>query len=317
MHDHTTVGGLSATLGHMPTTQQPFADRLADAMNATRSIACVGLDPVIEKLPAEVRSGSTEVEAINTFCEGVLQAVAGIVPVVKFQSACFERYGAPGIERLHKLIASAQNQGLLVILDAKRGDIGVTAEHYAHASFVTAGADSLTVNPYLGLDTLEPYSKVGGPAKGLFVLVRTSNLGSDSVQNLSLADGRTVAVAMAEMVAELGRKSIGSNGLSSIGAVVGATKAADAKRLRQAMPDQFFLIPGYGAQGGTAEDIRPMLRSSLPIATGGRLSDLGVLVTASRSVIYPSLGALSGVSWAKNIQMAAENLNIELAQISF
>lgn len=285
-------------------------------MNATRSIACVGLDPVIEKLPAQVRSGSTEVEAINTFCEGVLEAVAGIVPAVKFQSACFERYGAPGVERLHRLIESARKQGLLVVLDAKRGDIGVTAEHYAHASFITAGADCLTVNPYLGPDTLEPYLTIGGPAKGLFVLVRTSNPGSDSVQNLPLADGRTVAVAMAEMVAEIGRKSIGSNGLSSIGAVVGATKAADAKKLRQAMPDQFFLIPGYGAQGGTAEDIRPMLRLSSSNAAGRRPGDLGVLVTASRSVIYPSIGAASGVSWTQNIRLAAENLNLALTQIS-
>lgn len=301
----------------MPITQQPFADRLADAMTATGSIACVGLDPVIEKLPPQVRSGGSDVDAINAFCEGVLQAVAGTVPVVKFQSACFERYGAAGVDRLHNLIASAQKQGLLVILDAKRGDIGVTAEHYAHASFIAAGADCLTVNPYLGADTIEPYLKVGGPAKGLFILVRTSNPGSDAVQNLALADGRTVAVAMGEMVAEIGRKSIGSNGLSSIGAVVGATKAADAKQLRQAMPDQVFLIPGYGAQGGTAEDIRPMLRSSLSSSTGRRLCDLGVLVTASRSVIYPSIEGVSGVSWTKNIQMAAENLNKELAQISF
>lgn len=296
-----------------PAAPSTFADRLADAMEKTGSLACVGLDPVIEKLPEEAKKGreNSAPDAIRHFCDGVLEAVAGIVPVVKFQSACFERHGPAAMTHLNELIARAKQLGLLVILDAKRGDIGVTAEHYAHASFHIAGADALTVSPYLGFDTLEPYMKVGGPSKGLFVLVRTSNPGSDSVQNLSLADGRTVAQMMAENVAQLGRKSMGIQGLSSIGAVVGATKAADAQLMRRAMPDQFFLIPGYGAQGGTADDIRPMLRPK----GGARLSERGVLVTASRSVIYPPVSASTGASWRGNIRKAAENLNAELAQI--
>jgi orotidine-5'-phosphate decarboxylase len=297
-----------------PSTNESFADRLARAMDETRSIACVGLDPVIDKLPPGARAGRSDVDAINAFCEGVLGAVAGVVPVVKFQSACFERYGAPGIAHLHALIAKAKSMGLLVLLDAKRGDIGITAEHYAHAAFHTAGADALTVSPYLGADTIEPFLKVGGASKGLFVLVRTSNPGSDAVQNLPLADGRTVAVAMAQMVAEIGRKSIGGNSLSSIGAVVGATKAADAQQLRQAMPDQIFLVPGYGAQGGTADDIRPMLRPGRGVLKS-RFSDRGVLVTASRSVIYPGVESRSGISWTENIRTAAENLNRDLTQI--
>lgn len=292
-----------------------FADRLADAMDRTGSIACVGLDPVIEKLPEPCRQGRSEPEAIRNFCEGVLNAVAGVVPVVKFQSACFERHGPAAIAHLNQLIAQANQLGLMTILDAKRGDIGITAEHYAHASYHLAGADALTVNPYLGADTLEPYIKVGGESKGLFVLVRTSNPGSDGVQNQLLVDGRTVAQMMGKLVAQIGRKSICSNGLSSIGAVVGATKAADARLLREAMPDQYFLIPGYGAQGGTAEDIRPMLRP-LPAGQGKtRIGDRGVLVTASRSVIYPAVSAASGSNWVANIQKAAENLNRELAQI--
>lgn len=300
----------------MPTSREPFVDRLASAMDGTRSIACVGLDPVLEKLPPEARQGRGDVEAIAHFCEGVLGAVAGLVPIVKFQSACFERYSAAGVDALHALIARANELGLLTILDAKRGDIGVTAEHYAHASLVAAGADCLTVNPYLGFDTLEPYlAAAGGEGKGLFVLVRTSNPGSDKVQNLTLGDGRTIAGAVAEMVAEFGRKSMGANGLSSVGAVVGATKASDAAMLRLAMPDQVFLVPGYGAQGGKAEDIVPMLRNMNRTGEAVSLIQRGVLVTASRSVIYPVAAGGSGVSWIENIRRAAGNLNRELAQI--
>ncbi|MDP1661070.1 MAG: orotidine-5'-phosphate decarboxylase [Phycisphaerales bacterium] len=299
----------------MTTSGEPFVDRLARAMAATRSIACVGLDPVLEKLPAAAREGRSDVDAIGHFCEGVLQAVAGVVPVVKFQSACFERYSAAGVGKLHALIAQARELGLLTILDAKRGDIGVTAEHYAHAALVAAGADSLTVSPYLGFDTLEPYLAAAGGGKGLFVLVRTSNPGSDGLQSLTLADGRTVAVAVAEMAAEFGRKSMGANGLSSIGAVVGATKAGDAAALRRAMPDQVFLIPGFGAQGGKAEDIVPMLRARPLTGHASSLIEHGVLVTASRSVIYPTSIGDAAASWAEEVSKSAQNLNRELAQI--
>ncbi|MFT3684341.1 MAG: orotidine-5'-phosphate decarboxylase [Phycisphaerales bacterium] len=287
-----------------------FADRLAEAMERTGSLACVGLDPVIEKIPkGAVVGGDTPAATLRRFCEGVLDAVAGQVPVVKFQSGCFERHGPEGVAVLNELITRAKSQGLLALLDAKRGDIGVTAEHYAHAVFHVAKADALTVSPYLGMDTLEPYFTAGSSSVGLFVLVRTSNPGSDGVQNLSLADGRTLAEAMGGMVTDFGRKWRSDNGLSSVGAVVGATKAADATRLRAVMPDQVFLVPGYGAQGGTADDIRPMLRS------GRSISQRGVLVTASRSVIYPSIPGVSGISWTENIRAAAAQLNRELAQI--
>ncbi|MBY0307585.1 MAG: orotidine-5'-phosphate decarboxylase [Phycisphaerales bacterium] len=293
----------------MPTpAQTPFADRLAAAIDRTGSIACVGLDPVLEKLPPACTTGCDAPSAIHSFCDGILQAVVGLVPVVKFQSACFERYGPPGLAALNASISHARSLGLITILDAKRGDIGISAEHYAHAAFVTAQADALTVNPYLGMETLEPYLAVGGPARGLFVLVRTSNPGSDALQSLALTDGRTVGEAVGGMVAAVGRKSLGANGLSSVGAVVGATKAADATRLRAAMPDQVFLVPGYGAQGGQAEDVRPMLR------TGKTPSSRALLVTASRSVIYP-IGEARSPVWTENVRTAADNLNREIAQI--
>lgn len=276
-----------------------FADRLARALERSGSAACVGLDPVYERLPAEVTSGATSpAAAIESFCMGVIEAVAPHVGVVKPQSACFERHGWAGVAALTRVCRAAHEAGLLVLLDAKRGDIGVTAEHYAAA---TAGlpADALTVNAYLGPATVEPYLKAG---LGVFVLVRTSNPDSDAVQSHPLADGRTVAEMMADQVAALGESRVGTSGYSDVGAVVGATKAADGRALRERMPRQVFLVPGYGAQGGTADDVRALLD-----ARGG-----GVLVNASRSVIY---APASGGDWRAGVREAAARFVQELASI--
>lgn len=295
-----------------PPTPPHFSDRLADALDRAGAPVCVGLDPVLEKLPAAVRAAhpTDPVAAIAAYSRGVLRAIAGVIPVVKFQSACYERYHGPGFDLLHHLIADARSAGLLVVLDAKRGDIGVTAEHYAASAFgtpQTPHADALTVSGYLGPDTIEPFLK---PGAGIFLLVRTSNPGSDAVQSLQLADGRTVAEMVADMTAALGCDPArrGARGLSDIGAVVGATKAADGRALRARMPDQVFLVPGYGAQGGTLEDVRDLLRP------GARSpGDSGVLVTASRSVIYafdPAAG-----EWEASIRRAAEAFVGEVAQL--
>jgi orotidine-5'-phosphate decarboxylase len=255
------------------------ADRLADAMDGAGSPVCVGLDPVLERLPEQVRAEHWEpTRAISAFCRGVIDAVAPSVGIVKPQSACFERYGAPGVQALERVIEHARERGLAVILDAKRGDIGVSAEHYAAAA-LHMGAHAITVNAYLGPSTVEPYLDAG---LGVFVLVRTSNRDSDLVQARELADGGTVAEMMASQVEALGRGRCGERGLSGVGAVVGATKASDGRALRAIMADQPFLVPGYGAQGGTAEDIRAMLR---PGATTP--GESGVVVNASRSVIFP------------------------------
>lgn len=266
----------------MPAPATPhFSDRLADAIDRAGSPACVGLDPVFDRLPDQVRrAGANEMDAIAAYCKGILDACRPHAAVVKFQSACFERYGGAGVEALGLLIRSARDSGFIVILDAKRADIGITAEHYAHAAFADADADALTVSGYLGPDTVEPFLR---PGRGAFVLVRTSNPGSDSVQSHRLADGRTVAEMMADMVAGLGSAQgcVGRRGLCDVGAVVAATKPADAASLRRRMPDQFFLVPGYGAQGGTPADCRSLLR---PYARSA--GETGVLITASRSVIY-------------------------------
>ncbi len=307
-----------AAMGAQTTqNRRPFVDALVEAIGRAGSPICVGLDPVLEKLPESVKAEHWEPpKAIEAFCTGVVDAVAGIAPVVKLQSACFERYGATGVRVLEHVAAHARAKGVLVLLDAKRGDIGISAEHYAAAA-VGLHADAITVSGYMGPSTIEPYLRAG---LGVFVLVRTSNPDSDVVQGAALKDGRSVAGMMGEMVAELGKGWMGasggtsaglSSGLSSVGAVVGATKAADGRMLREIMPGQVFLVPGYGAQGGTAEDVRALVR---PGARGA--GDAGVLVTASRSVIYPA-GGSAGHSgdWRTDICEAARRLATEIGDI--
>jgi orotidine-5'-phosphate decarboxylase len=251
-----------------------FADRLVDAIRAAGAPTCVGLDPVLEKLPTELAS-RVPAQAIETFCRAVIDAVAGHVAAIKPQSACFERHGPDGVRALAATCRHAREKGLIVLLDAKRGDIGLTAEHYAAAAKGMA-ADAITVNAYLGPETVTPYLKAG---LGIFILIRTSNPDSDSIQSRRLEDGRTVAEMMADAAAAIGRPSIGVHDYSDVGAVVGATKASDGRALRQRMPHQIFLVPGYGAQGGTPDDLRALHDGR--VETGG-----GMLVTASRSVIY-------------------------------
>jgi orotidine-5'-phosphate decarboxylase len=275
----------------MPSTG--FADRLIDSIRAAGAPTCIGLDPVLERLPEVVRQQHPAApDAIRAFCSGVLQAAGGHAAAVKFQSACFERYGGPGITILGELMHDAAHMGWTVILDAKRGDIGISAEHYAAAA-AGLGAHALTVSGYLGPATLEPYLAAG---LGVFVLVRTSNPDSDLVQSLRLDDGRSIAEMMADHIAALGDKCMGLRGYSNVGAVVGATKAADGRALRTRMPRQIFLVPGFGAQGGTADDIRALHDGRAE--TGG-----GVLVTASRSVIYAF--QRDEKDWPKSITRAA------------
>lgn len=288
-----------------------FADQLAAAMDSAGAPACIGLDPVLEKIPqasldATAREGGDDVEALGDFCIGVLHAAheAGVT-IVKPQSACFERHGSAGFAQLERVVAEAHRLSMLVILDAKRGDIGVSAEHYAAWAFDHLRAHAITVNPYLGPDTIEPFMRDG---RGVFVLVRTSNPASDAVQTPRLADGRSVAEMMGDTVRELGSHRRGGRGLSDVGAVVGATKAAEAAALRERMADQFFLVPGYGAQGGTIDDVRRMTRPGARSA-----GELGVVVNASRSVIYAP--AAAGEPWQAAVRSAAENLVRQLREL--
>ncbi len=279
------------------------ADRLLGAVDRFGSPICVGIDPVFERLPDALRS-AIPVEAFRQFTLGILDAVhdSGAVPCVKFQSACYERYRADGVALLDEMIAEAQSRGLAVILDAKRGDIGVTAAHYAAATFTgDSSADWLTINSYLGPDAIEPFLVEG---RGSFALVRTSNPGSDALQTRVLETGETVAEAAAQMVASIGEDYLGNCGYSALGAVVGATKAEDAARLRKLMPRQIFLVPGYGAQGGTADDVLPFFNRSDSGLTGA-------IITASRSVIYAFESG--DAQWRAAVQNAAKEFAEEIA----
>ncbi len=281
------------------------ADRLLAAVKRVGSPVCVGIDPVVERLPEILRPAAPDAAsaaaAITTFGRGVLQAVTGRVGCVKFQSACFERYGHRGVQGLEHLIGEARRHELQVILDAKRGDIGISAGHYAAAAFDGEAActpDWITINSYLGADGITPFLR---PGVGAFALVRTSNDSGDAVQAARLQDGRTVAELVAQTIAAIGDASIGRCGYSALGAVVGATKASEAAALRALMPRQIFLVPGFGAQGAGPDDIRPCF------AADGR----GAIVTASRSVIYAF--DPGDQDWSSAVADAAETLARQVA----
>jgi orotidine-5'-phosphate decarboxylase len=255
---------------------------------------CVGLDPVLEQLPQPL-AGMRPDEAFAEFSRGVIDAVTPHAAAIKFQSACYERLGAPGLVALEDSIRVARGAGLAVILDAKRGDIGFSARHYA-ASAANMGAQAITVNAYLGMETVEPYLDAG---LAVFILVRTSNPGSADVQDVPLRSGGTLAMHVGQLVADLGRKR------SGVHAVVGATQHAQSAVFRAVMPDQIFLLPGLGAQGATIEDLcafakHPSHTSEDPTR--------GMLPTASRSVIY----AGEGDQWTDGVAAAAAEFNGQL-----
>jgi len=285
----------------------------------------VGIDPVYERLPVSVFEGGKpaaednarrRVEAIDRFVSGILEAVAPHTPCVKFQSACFERYLWPGVEAYHRLVQKARSLGLVVIGDAKRGDIGISATHYAAGCLEDApyvdlnrplGPDAITVNAYLGNDGITPFVEpAASSGKGVFALVRTSNASSDCLQSLQLADGRTVAQAVAGIIADLGRQPqlIGQRGYSLLGAVVGATKQADIAALRQLMPQQLFLVPGYGAQGGSDQAVKACFKPD----------GMGAIVTASRSVIY-AYENNPDIDWQKAVEQAAIHFKQQIRAI--
>jgi len=292
-------------------TPSHFADRALRAMRRAGSPVCVGLDPVLERLPESVAPDEPPPARLERFCLETLDACAQRVGVAKVQSACFERYAAPGLDAMARVIAGARERGYVTILDAKRGDVGVTARHYAAFAFDAMDADALTVSAYLGPDSLEAYlersdelARGGEGGRGLFVLVRTSNPGSDAVQSRLFEDRSTAAQAMARLVAGVGAGRAGEAGVSDVGAVVAATKPQDAAPLRRILSDALLLVPGYGAQGGGAESVRDLL------APG----DARAIVTASRSVIYAFEGA-SG-AWTDAVRDAAARFSDDVRVVA-
>jgi len=262
-----------------------FPDRLAEAVRR-RGPLCVGIDPRWESLPISIRQAfaagaeqQDRAKAFEAFSLQVLDLVEPFCAVIKPQAAFFEQLGLPGFAALDRILKSARERGFVTILDAKRGDIASTAAAYAEAAFSDDvwNADALTVNPYLGADAVEPFvSEATKRNRGLFVLVRTSNPGGGLFQNL-VADGLPVYRHVGKAVAEWNAPTTGECGLGMIGAVVGATHPKELAELRDAMPQVWFLVPGFGAQGGTADDVKPGFLSS----------GLGAIVNSSRGVTFP------------------------------
>jgi orotidine-5'-phosphate decarboxylase len=307
------------------TVEEPnFAERLLAAIAEKKTPLIVGLDPLYQNLPPAITGHSelndeqdldASVDAILEFCTHVLKVVAPLVPAVKINSAFFEQYYWYGIEAFHALVQEAAAHGLLVINDAKRADIGNSSERYASATLAdpqfaalddTVGPDAVTVNPYMGEDSVAPFIKTAKEFnKGLFVLVRTSNPGAAEIQDLLLQDGTPVYQHVGKLVAQWGGDLVGKHGYSAIGAVVGATNPEQLATLRQLLPQTLFLVPGYGAQGGTAKDIA---RAFKPDGTGA-------IINSSRAIIYahksPQYAALD---WQKAVEQATLAAKSEIAQ---
>jgi orotidine-5'-phosphate decarboxylase len=285
-----------------------FADQLFRRVLELRNPCLVGLDPHLSMMPKEFESlhGNTATRAemaqdVVHFFSGVIDAVADLVPAVKPQSAFFEALGVAGVEAWEEVVKLSHQAGLLVIGDVKRGDIGSTAAAYAQA-FLTGMrgcdpetlCDCITINPYLGSDSIEPFLKAcKDSGKGLYVLVRTSNPGSAEFQ---LQGEPTLSELVADAVVDWGKDLVGEGGYSSVGAVVGATHPTDLAALRQRMPNVPFLIPGYGAQGGGAKELIP--------AFGAHFA--GGLVNSSRGILYPK--AKPGQHWKDAVREAAQTM---------
>ncbi len=270
-------------------------DKLLEKIAEKQNPTVAGLDPKLSYIPDYIREESYKkygktlegaADALLQFNKGLIDALCDIVPAVKPQAAYYEMYGWQGVKALTETIAYAKEHGMFVITDGKRNDIGATMTAYAAAHLGTTqvedvvaepfGADALTVNGYLGTDGIQPLLEVCGKEdKGIFVLVKTSNPSSGELQDRPLADGNTVYRAMGAMCEGWGEKLPGKYGYSGVGAVVGATYPAQLEELRAAMPHTFFLVPGYGAQGGAADDVAP----------GFDKNGLGAIVNSSRGIM--------------------------------
>lgn len=269
-------------------------DRLIEAIAQKQNPTVAGLDPKLDFIPAFIKEASFSkygctlegaADALLTFNKGLIDALCDVVPAVKPQCAYYELYGWPGVKALHDTIAYAKEKGLFVITDGKRNDIGTTMEAYAAAHLGTVavenetlepfGGDALTVNGYLGSDGINPLLNICKERdKGIFVLVKTSNRSSGEFQDQQISD-QTIYRTMGNMCEHWGEDSHGKYGYSAVGAVVGATYPAQLGELRAALPHTFFLVPGYGAQGGGAKDVAPAFDED------GR----GAIINSSRAIM--------------------------------
>ena len=298
-------------------------DRLIEKIKQTDNPSVVGLDTNFDYLPDELRAGVADLrgaaQAIAEFNRNVIDNICDIVPAVKVQIAYYEMYGVEGMKTFAETLAYASKKGMYVMTDAKRNDIGATAECYAKAylgkTFVNGASetafdsDFLTVNGYLGSDGIIPFLKwMKERDKGIFVLVKTSNPSSGELQDMRLSDGKTVYEYMGQLVEEWGKNCRGKYGYSDVGAVVGATHPAQAEILRKQMPHTFFLIPGYGAQGGTADDLKVCFDKN---GRGGIVNSSRGILCAYRQEKY------KGLSFEEAARKACEDMKADLNRAIF
>jgi orotidine-5'-phosphate decarboxylase len=296
-----------------------FADRLCGAVKSKKTSLIVGLDPVYGRLPSAIISRremndefdvASAVDAIFDYCTQVLRIIAPMVPAVKINIAYFEKYLWEGIETYYSLVSEANELGLEVIGDVKRGDIGHTAEAYASAHLEnpemagledTLAPDAITINGFAGAEAIEPFAKKATEqGKGVFVWVRSSNPGAAAIQDCSCSDGQKMYEKMAEVVSAIANKpeNIGKTGYSNIGMIVGGTSPDQTTALREKYDTVWFLVPGYGSQGATAADCVRFCKKD----------GSGALINASRSIIYayenPKYKEQFGDDWKKTIEQA-------------
>lgn len=267
-----------------------MVDKLIERIIELQNPACVGLDTDFNYLPEEMKRDVFTFEEVSEriaeFNMNIIDKISDIVPSVKVQVAYYEMYGHAGMQAFEYTLNYARGRGLIVIADCKRNDIGSTAGCYSKAYLGKTdingkqsrafAADMLTVNGYLGYDGIKPFIEdVTAHDKSIFALVKTSNPSSGEFQNLKLENGKFIYEQMGELVQEWGKTTVGKYGYSEVGAVVGATHPEEAARLRKQMPNTFFLIPGYGAQGGSAEMLKVCFDKR----------GLGGVVNSSRGII--------------------------------
>lgn len=281
-----------------------FADRLIEATRNRGTVLCIGLDPFPEQIPTLFGPKSDPLSALVRFTEAAVEALADLPAAMKPQLGLFEAYGPEGYALCRTACAAIATRGTLVILDAKRGDIGTTAEGYARASLGPSpgfDADAVTVNPYMGFDTLRPFLDLAqARGKGVAVLVRTSNAGAGDLQDLPV-DGQPVWARLAQGLESLAAGMVGASGWSSLMVVAGATYPDQARELRTLLPHCPFLVPGYGAQGAGADAALAGFARTAHGLEGG-------VVSSSRAILYPPAAQIARTmaDWRAAVRAAAQ-----------
>ena len=298
-----------------------FGDKLVKKIRDTKSFLCLGVDPHLDLIPDifDLQNNSSKIiTKVEKFCFSLLDSAKDLVPAIKPQIALFEQLGPDGMKLLASLCKYAQSMNFLIIMDAKRGDIGSTSQAYANA-FLGKNApypsDAMTINPWLGIDSLDPFfKKASETSSGLFILVHTSNKGSKDIQEMPLTNGAKCYEHLAKLLKPIIENQKGDLGLSSIGIVSGATFKDESLALRKLLPSAPFLIPGYGAQGASAKDAcAPLIEdSAFP-----NLLNFG-LINASRSILFPEEAYLAKniEEWKKLILDKINSTNNELININ-